>query len=86
MADSSAATKLSPNNANAYLRKGCAMRRVCVARSWGVRSMALFSMDEFATAKAALEKGASLDPSNSQFKLWLRKCEAELSSAWVPRC
>lgn len=43
--------------------------------------MALFAMDEFLTAKAALEKGASLDPSNTQFKLWLRKCEAELQSA-----
>jgi hypothetical protein len=45
--------------------------------------MALFAMDEYLTAKAALEKGASLDPSNTQFKLWLRKCEAELQSTRI---
>ena len=42
--------------------------------------MALFAMDEFPSAKAALEKGYALDASNSQFKIWLRKCDAELQS------
>jgi len=40
--------------------------------------MALFSLEEFETAKIVFEKGQSLDPSNSQFKIWIRKCVAEL--------
>jgi suppressor of G2 allele of SKP1 len=60
--DAAAALKLQPNNANAYLRKG----------------MALFSLEEYETAKQAFEKGQSLDPSNSGFKTWIRKCDAEL--------
>jgi len=60
--DANTALKLQPNNANAYLRKG----------------MALFSLDEFEAAKQAFEKGQSLDSSNTSFKTWIRKCDAEL--------
>ncbi len=45
----------------------------------GRRSVALFHMDEYEAAKAALEQGQRLDPDNKQYKTWLRKCEAELS-------
>ncbi len=37
-------------------------------------------MDEFESAKAAFEKGLVLDPNNSQFKTWIRKCDAEIES------
>jgi len=60
--DANAALKLQPNNANAYLRKG----------------MALFSLEEYEAAKQAFEKGQTLDSSKSDFKTWIRKCEAEL--------
>ena len=41
-------------------------------------SMALFHLEEFEAAKAALEEGQRLDPSSKQFKPWIRKCQAEL--------
>lgn len=37
-------------------------------------------MDEYESAKAAFEKGQSLDPNNTQFKTWIRKCDAEIES------
>lgn len=40
--------------------------------------MALFHLEEFEAAKAALEEGQRLDPSSKQFKPWIRKCQAEL--------
>jgi len=60
--DANSALKLHPDNSKAYLRKG----------------MALFSLDEYETAKVAFDKGQSLDPNNSQFRTWIRKCQAEL--------
>jgi hypothetical protein len=42
--------------------------------------MSLFALDEFEAAKLAFEKGAELDPSNSQFATWIRKCSAEIAS------
>jgi len=62
LADANAALKINPNNAKAYFRKG----------------MSCFSLDEFETAKAAFEKGKALDPQDSSFQLWIRKCNAEL--------
>lgn len=41
--------------------------------------MACFSLEEFQTAKAAFEDGLKLDPSNSQYKTWIRKCDVELA-------
>ena len=39
-------------------------------------------MDEFEAAKQALEEGQRLDPSNKQYKPWIRKCQAELDGGW----
>jgi len=41
--------------------------------------MACFAMDEFETAKSAFETGYKLEPGSSQFKMWIRKCNAELA-------
>jgi len=42
--------------------------------------MAAFELEEFETAKTAFEHGQKLAPSNTQFKTWLRKCDAEIQS------
>jgi suppressor of G2 allele of SKP1 len=42
--------------------------------------MAAFSLENFALALEAFNKGNELKPS-AQFKTWIRKCEAELSEA-----
>mmetsp|Transcript_17207 Transcript_17207/g.35191 ORF Transcript_17207/g.35191 Transcript_17207/m.35191 type:complete len:363 (+) Transcript_17207:78-1166(+) len=62
IADTNKAIALEPGNSKAYLRKG----------------IACFNMEEYVTAKAAFEKGKELDGSNSQFKTWIRKCNAEI--------
>lgn len=41
--------------------------------------MACFSLEEFQTAKATFEEGLKLDPNNSQYKTWIRKCDVELA-------
>eukprot|EP00897_Mesotaenium_endlicherianum_P000550 jgi/Mesen1/10496/ME000083S09999 len=61
--DANKAIQLQPSSAKAYLRKG----------------IACFSLEEYQTARAAFQAGATLEPTNSSFKTWLRKCEAELS-------
>lgn len=40
--------------------------------------VALFSLEEYESAKAAFEKGQFIDPNNSSLKTWIRKCAAEL--------
>jgi len=62
--DVNRAIDLDPKNAKAYFRKG----------------VACFSLDEFETAKKAFEKGQELDPSDANFKLWIRKCDAEIAT------
>jgi len=65
LADINAAIKLKPDNSalsKAYLRKG----QIC------------FEMEEFETAKSSFEKGQQLDSSNTTFRTWIRKCNAEL--------
>jgi len=62
--DANAVLKQQPNNSKACLRKG----------------MACFSLDEFETALSAFQKGQELEPENSTFKTWIRKCVAELES------
>eukprot|EP01027_Heterolobosea_sp_BB2_P006394 GEZU01009674.1.p1 GENE.GEZU01009674.1~~GEZU01009674.1.p1 ORF type:complete len:382 (-),score=124.08 GEZU01009674.1:58-1182(-) len=62
--DTNAALKLEPNNATAYLRQG----------------IAYFELEEYESAKSALEKGQRINPSDSQFQKWLRKCNAELEN------
>jgi len=64
VSDANNAIKLNANNATAYLRKG----------------MACFAIDEFETALIAFQKGLVLDSSNTQFKTWIRKCEAEIEA------
>eukprot|EP01121_Diplochlamys_sp_Union-15-3_P021896 TRINITY_DN9115_c0_g1_i1.p1 TRINITY_DN9115_c0_g1~~TRINITY_DN9115_c0_g1_i1.p1 ORF type:complete len:392 (+),score=86.54 TRINITY_DN9115_c0_g1_i1:85-1260(+) len=60
--DANKAIKLEPTNATAYLRKG----------------MSAFALDEFESAKAAFVKGKSIDPGNTIFNTWIRKCNAEM--------
>ena len=62
ISDANKAISIDPNNSKAYLRKG----------------VACFQMEEYATAKAAFEKGKEIDPETTQFKTWIRKCNAEL--------
>ena len=40
--------------------------------------VALFHLEEYESAKAAFERGQALDPKNSTFKTWIRKCAAEI--------
>ena len=42
--------------------------------------MALFAEEEYESAKAAFEKGQSLDANNTQWRTWIRKCDTELAS------
>lgn len=67
IADTNKAIKIDPSNSKALLRKG----------------IACFNMEEFATAKAAFEKGREVDAGNNQFKTWIRKCNAELEDEMV---
>eukprot|EP00741_Cyanophora_paradoxa_P020204 tig00000219_g19503.t1 len=62
VADANKAIELDPSNATNFMRKG----------------VACFELSEYESAKTAFEKGLALQPSNSQFKTWIRKCDAEL--------
>jgi suppressor of G2 allele of SKP1 len=62
VADATSAINLDPQDPRGYMRKG----------------MACFALDEYEAAKAAFEKGYQLEPTNSNFKTWIRKCNAEL--------
>jgi len=62
--DANMAIKLQPTNSKAYLRKG----------------MACFAMEEYETAKTSFEKGQQIDPQNTSFKTWIRKCVAEIET------
>lgn len=42
-------------------------------------STACFALDEFEAAREAFQAGLAVEPANSAFKTWLRKCEAELA-------
>jgi suppressor of G2 allele of SKP1 len=64
IADANKVIAIQPANAKAYLRKG----------------IACFELEEYETALAAFEKGASLDKTDSSFKTWIRKCQAEIES------
>jgi len=63
VADANEALKLDPRNARALLRKGTSC----------------FELDEFEAAKEAFQAGLALEPANSSFQTWIRKCDAELS-------
>jgi len=63
--DANSAISRDQTNAKAFFRKG----------------LACFSLEEFETAKSAFEKGQALDPGDANFKLWIRKCEAELAES-----
>jgi len=62
IADANKAIELDASNSKAYFRKG----------------VACFNMEEYTTAKTAFEKGRELDEKNTQFKTWIRKCNAEI--------
>lgn len=38
----------------------------------------MFSLEEYESAKTAFEKGKQLEPENTSFRTWERKCDAEL--------
>lgn len=57
--DANRAIEFDPSMSKAYLRKG----------------MACFSLEEFQTAKAAFETGASLAPEDTRFTNWIKKCD-----------
>lgn len=63
VADANAALAIDPQNPRALLRKGTAC----------------FALDEFEAAREAFQAGLAVEPANSTFKTWLRKCEAELA-------
>lgn len=60
--DAGKAIELDPNTGRHHQRKG----------------VALFHLEEYETAKEAFEAGLALDPKNSSFKTWIRKCAAEI--------
>jgi suppressor of G2 allele of SKP1 len=47
---------------------------ICIYR------IASFELEEYETAKMAFEKGQQIDPENSAFKTWIRKCNAEMEA------
>ncbi|XP_057774291.1 protein SGT1 homolog [Salvia miltiorrhiza] len=59
VADANKAIELDPSNAKAYLRKGVA----CI------------KLEEYQTAKTALEIGATLAPGDSRFKKLIEECD-----------
>ncbi|KAI4383143.1 hypothetical protein MLD38_009018 [Melastoma candidum] len=65
VADANKAIELDNSMPKAYLRKGSAC----------------FELEEYQTAKAALEKGASLAPSDARFTSLIRKCEERVAES-----
>ncbi|XP_076933408.1 protein SGT1 homolog, partial [Bidens hawaiensis] len=59
VSDANKAIELDRSNAKAYLRKGTAC----------------FHLEEYQTAKAAFEAGASLVPEDKRFSDWINKCD-----------
>ena len=47
--------------------------------------VALFHLEEYEAAKEAFEAGQALDPKNSFFKTWIRKCVAEIDGRHSPQ-
>ncbi|DBA95298.1 hypothetical protein WJX82_009900 [Trebouxia sp. C0006] len=60
--DAGKAIELDPKTGRHHHRKG----------------VALFNLEEYESAKSAFEAGQALDPRNSTFKTWVRKCAAEM--------
>uniref|UniRef100_A0A7N0U5W3 Uncharacterized protein n=1 Tax=Kalanchoe fedtschenkoi TaxID=63787 RepID=A0A7N0U5W3_KALFE len=63
VADTNKAIELDPEMAKAYLRKGTAC----------------FKLEEYQTAKAALETGAVLAPGDSRFTNLIKECELKIA-------
>jgi len=62
LADANLAIRLQPTQSKGYMRKG----------------LAAFELQEYETAKAAFEQGQKIDPDQSNWRTWIRKCEAEM--------
>lgn len=45
-------------------------------------SIACFHLEEYEAAKQAFDAGAKLTPDQTQFKTWIRKCQAEIDGAF----
>ncbi|XP_057951100.1 protein SGT1 homolog B-like [Malania oleifera] len=67
VADAKRAIELNPSMAKAYLRKG----------------MACFKLEEYETAREALEKGAALAPGDSRFTDLIEKCDKRIAEEAV---
>uniref|UniRef100_A0A7N0U4Z5 SGT1 n=1 Tax=Kalanchoe fedtschenkoi TaxID=63787 RepID=A0A7N0U4Z5_KALFE len=67
VADTNKAIELDPEMAKAYLRKGTAC----------------FKLEEYQTAKAALETGAVLAPGDSRFTNLIKECELKIAEVIV---
>lgn len=53
---------------------------VCVCRT------ACMKLEEYRTAKTALEKGASIAPSESKFKKFIDECDLKIAGIFVMLC
>jgi suppressor of G2 allele of SKP1 len=93
ISDADMAVNIDPTNATAYMRRGF----IFFFRYYFIFfcddvffplffffSMALFSSKEFEKSKQDFKKGSDIEPENSTFKTWIRKCESELQSS-VPQ-
>lgn len=61
-----------------FVAAGCP---ICLNNNFVVlsaNSIACFHLEEYEAAKQAFEAGASQAPSMTQFKTWIRKCQAEI--------
>ncbi|KAG2700560.1 hypothetical protein I3843_06G003900 [Carya illinoinensis] len=68
VADANRAIEMDPSLAKAYLRKGSAC----------------FNLEEYQTAKAALETGASLAPGDARFTNLLKECDQWIAKSFQP--
>eukprot|EP00250_Pteridium_aquilinum_P000770 c10934_g1_i1 orf=145-1248(+) len=64
VADANKAIELNPSISKAFLRKG----------------IACYQLEEYETAKSAFASGANLEPSNSAYQDWLKKCDEAIAA------
>lgn len=60
--DVNSEVSLNPNDPEAHFRKGCL----------------LFKEEEYESALLAFKKASELNPEEKKYKMWIRKCEAEI--------
>ncbi|MCO5568787.1 hypothetical protein L7F22_022487 [Adiantum nelumboides] len=50
------------------------------SKAFRCKGIACFQLEEYETAKAAFSAGANLEPSNSEFRNWLKKCDDAIAA------